>query len=71
MTSMSSATSTSAPVGSEPGALDAPSTPTAVTEGTGMPSPPKYVSRSLVEKPPPSSMTAIVWPAPVVPAGNW
>ena len=41
MTSMSSATSTSAPVGSEPGALDAPSTPTALIEGTAMPSPPK------------------------------
>ena len=41
MTSMSSATSTSAPVGSEPGALDAPSTLTALMEGTAMPSPPK------------------------------
>src|SRR5579862_1154085 len=41
MTWMSSATSTSAPFGSEPGALAAPSTPTAVIEGTAMPSPPK------------------------------
>ena len=41
MTWMSSATSTSAPFGSDPGALAAPSTLTAVIEGTGMPSPPK------------------------------
>ena len=41
MTSMSSATSTSAPFGSEPGALDAPSTLAAVTDGTSIPSPPK------------------------------
>ena len=41
MTSMSSATSMSAPVGSEPGALAAPSTPTAVIEGTARPRPPK------------------------------
>jgi len=41
MTSMSKFTSTSAPVGSEPGALAAPSTLTAVIEGTAMFRPPK------------------------------
>ena len=41
MTSTSSATSMSAPFGSEPGALDAPSTLTAEIDGTGMPRPPK------------------------------
>ena len=69
MTSMSRLTSTSAPLVSA-GLLAAPSTLTAVIDGTAMPSPPKYVSRSLVLNPPPSSMTAIVWPAPVVPAGK-
>ena len=69
MTSMSRLTSTDAPLVS-PGLLDAPSTLAAVIDGTGMPSPPKYASRSLVVNPPPSSMTATVWPAPVVPAGK-
>jgi hypothetical protein len=40
-TSMSSRTSPSAPFGFWPGVLAAPSTPTAVTSGTGRPSPPK------------------------------
>ena len=69
-TSMSSATSTSAPVGSEPGSFATPSTDTAVTEGTAMPSPPKYVVRSEVSKPPPSSTSAMICPAPSAPAGN-
>jgi hypothetical protein len=50
--------------------LDAPSTLAAVIDGVAMPSPPKYASRSLVVNPPPSSMTATVCPAPVVPAGK-
>ena len=69
MTSMSRLTSTDAPLVS-PGLFSAPSTLTAVIDGTGMLSPPKYASRSLVVNPPPSSMTAIVCPAPVVLAGK-
>ena len=41
-TSMSRSTSPSAPLGSEPGALDAPSTTAAVTVGTGRARPEKY-----------------------------
>ena len=43
---------------------------TAVMDGTAMPKLPKYVSRSPVVNPPPSSMTATVCPAPLVPAGK-
>src|SRR6202040_2622645 len=63
ITSMSRLTSTDAPLVS-PGLFDAPSTPTAVIDGTAMPRPRKYAPRSLVVNPPPSSMTATVWPAP-------
>ncbi len=67
---MSSRTSPSSPFGSWPGVLTAPSTPTALTEGTARPSPEKYGSRSLLPNPPPSSMMAMVWPVPSVPAGK-
>ena len=69
-TSMSSSTSPSAPEGSA-GALDPPSTLTAVTVGTDRPRPEKYVCRSLGANPPPNSRIAIVCPVPSVPAGNW
>ena len=69
MTSMSRLTSTSAPLVS-PGLFVAPSTLAAVIDGTAMPRLAKYASRSLVVNPPPSSMTATVCPAPVVPAGK-
>src|ERR1700722_4652372 len=69
ITSMSRLTSTDAPLVS-PGSFSAPSTLTALIDGTAICSPPKYASRSLVVNPPPSSMTATVWPAPGVPAGE-
>jgi len=53
-----------------PGLLDAPSTLAAVMDGTARLRLAKYASRSLAVNPPPSSMTATVCPAPVVPAGK-
>lgn len=52
-TSMSSSTSPSAPLGSAPALLTAPSTPTARTKGPVMASPAKYVSSFALREPAP------------------
>ena len=66
---MSSITSPSL-LGSVPGEFWPPSTDTAVTLGAVRPSPSKYVVRSAVLKPPPSSRIPMVWPLPVAPDGK-
>ena len=70
MTSMSSITSVSGPLGSPVRELPLSSTEMASTFGMGMPSFEKYVWRSSVVYPPPSSMMAIDCPPPSRPEGK-